>query len=150
LKKIDVSELLQSYLYQLLCGLRYLHSANIIHRDLKPRNILVAGDRTLKICDLGQARRVPRDRKMSKRVGTLSYKAPEILLHSSVYTSAADVWSVGCIVVECLLGKTLFTGDNEENMLNAIYEVLCSLFKLIKLKVLVPFACKWSLMSRNT
>ncbi|KAM0876241.1 hypothetical protein ACQ4PT_036330 [Festuca glaucescens] len=111
---------IQPYIYQILCGLKYLHSANVVHRDLKPSNLLLTDDGTLKICDFGQAR-IHR-KHMSKRVGTLKYKAPEILLHSSRYTSAVDIWSVGCIFAELLLGSPLFPGIDEHDQLRRILE----------------------------
>ncbi|KAM0929643.1 hypothetical protein ACQ4PT_001657 [Festuca glaucescens] len=113
---------IQSYIYQLLCGVKYLHSANIVHRDLKPQNLLLTENATiLKICDFGEAR--ISGNHMTRHVGTLPYKAPEILLHSNLYTSAVDIWSVGCIFAELLLGAPLFAGKTLDDQLGKILEL---------------------------
>lgn len=109
----------QLILYQMLCGLKYIHSARVIHRDLKPANILLnCDDCTTKIADMGLSRvvdeslirqqtsitrdpleRTIHNRDMSVHVVTRWYRAPEIIL-SQPYTSAVDVWSMGCILAE--------------------------------------------------
>lgn len=112
----------QSYIYQLLCGLKYIHSAGIVHRDLKPRNLLLTKNATiLKICDFGEAR--ISGNQMTKHVGTLPYKAPEILLDSNLYSSAVDIWSVGCIFAELLLGRPLFPAKDQDGQLSRILEL---------------------------
>ncbi|KAI9076140.1 hypothetical protein K1719_041838 [Acacia pycnantha] len=84
----------QYFLYQILRGLKYMHSANIIHRDLKPSNLLVNANCDLKICDFGLARTTMENDFMTEYVVTRWYRAPELLLNSSDYTSAIDVWSM--------------------------------------------------------
>ncbi len=76
---------LQSFIYQILCGLKYIHSANVLHRDLKPGNLLVNADCELKICDFGLARGFSVDPEenagyMTEYVATRWYRAPEIML----------------------------------------------------------------------
>ncbi|KAJ6602158.1 kinase-like domain-containing protein [Mycena sp. CBHHK59/15] len=110
----------QSFLYQTLCGLKYIHSANVLHRDLKPGNLLVNADCELKICDFGLARGYTPGGGTSKAAGnqgfmteyvaTRWYRAPEIMLSFANYTTAIDVWSVGCILAELLGGKPIFKG----------------------------------------
>ncbi|KAJ6964721.1 mitogen-activated protein kinase 3-like [Populus alba x Populus x berolinensis] len=84
----------QYFLYQTLRGLKYIHSANVIHRDLKPSNLLVNANCDLKICDFGLARPNSENEFMTEYVVTRWYRAPELLLNSSDYTAAIDVWSV--------------------------------------------------------
>jgi len=115
--------------YQLLRGLKYLHSANILHRDLKPRNLLINSNCDLKICDFGLARANLhnlhfKSAAMSDYVTTRWFRAPELLLSWKKYTKAVDMWSVGCILAELLFRKPLFMGDSTEEQLKKIIEVL--------------------------
>lgn len=116
---------IDTLLYNTLVGLKYIHSANIYHRDLKPANILVNQDCSVKICDFGLARAIgeeltrasfgsPRDgeerdgrdrrqkRHLTGHVVSRWYRAPELILLQETYTSAIDVWSMGCIYAELL------------------------------------------------
>jgi mitogen-activated protein kinase 1/3 len=137
---------IQTLIYNILCGLKYLHSADVLHRDLKPANLLINEDCTVKICDFGLARSVegiegahiyntpqnddddsdlpPAEKKEVKsspklqratrlntknikreltgHVVTRWYRAPELILLEKNYTSAIDVWSLGCIFAELL------------------------------------------------
>jgi serine/threonine protein kinase len=107
----------QFFMYQLLRGMKYMHSAKILHRDLKPRNLLVNSNCDLKICDFGLARaNLPdmrvRAAQMTDYVATRWYRAPEVLLSFKKYTSAMDVWSAGCIFGELLLRKPLLPGND--------------------------------------
>ncbi|XP_078680271.1 uncharacterized protein LOC144915617 [Branchiostoma floridae x Branchiostoma belcheri] len=122
-------EHIRYFLYQILRGLKYIHSANVLHRDLKPSNLLVNENCELKIGDFGMARGVsssPSDYKafMTEYVATRWYRAPELMLSLNEYTFAIDVWSVGCIFAEMLGRKQLFPGKNYLNQLNLIMSVL--------------------------
>lgn len=119
----------QSFIYQVLCGLKYIHSADVLHRDLKPGNLLVNADCELKICDFGLARGFSEDTEqnagfMTEYVATRWYRAPEIMLLFTNYTKAIDIWSVGCILAELLGGKPLFRGKDYVDQLNQILLIL--------------------------
>eukprot|EP00163_Fabomonas_tropica_P015166 TRINITY_DN2770_c0_g1_i2.p1 TRINITY_DN2770_c0_g1~~TRINITY_DN2770_c0_g1_i2.p1 ORF type:complete len:369 (+),score=75.72 TRINITY_DN2770_c0_g1_i2:386-1492(+) len=120
----------QYFLYQILRGLKYIHSANVLHRDLKPSNLLLNGNCDLKICDFGLARvAIPSknyDGFMTEYVATRWYRAPEIMLSWKEYTRAIDVWSVGCIFAELLGRKALFPGKDYIHQLNLITDVIGS------------------------
>lgn len=119
----------QSFIYQTLCGLKYIHSANVLHRDLKPGNLLVNADCELKICDFGLSRGFDPDQNtvqngqqnfMTEYVATRWYRAPEIMLSHQNYTTAIDLWSVGCILAELLGRRPLFKGSDYVDQLNQI------------------------------
>ncbi|XP_053218955.1 mitogen-activated protein kinase 7 [Podarcis raffonei] len=117
------------FLYQLLRGLKYIHSANVIHRDLKPSNLLINENCELKIGDFGMARGLctkPDEYKyfMTEYVATRWYRAPELMLSLHEYTEAIDMWSVGCIFAEMLGRKQLFPGKNYIHQLQLIITVL--------------------------
>uniref|UniRef100_A0A1I7UEE7 mitogen-activated protein kinase n=1 Tax=Caenorhabditis tropicalis TaxID=1561998 RepID=A0A1I7UEE7_9PELO len=112
---------IQFLVYQILRGLKYIHSADIIHRDLKPSNIAVNEDCELKILDFGLARQT--DSEMTGYVATRWYRAPEIMLNWMHYTQTVDIWSVGCILAELITGKTLFPGSDHIDQLTRIMSV---------------------------
>lgn len=119
----------QFFLYQILRGMKYVHSAQVIHRDLKPRNLLVNANCDLKICDFGLARMNFHDREfqpcpMTEYVCTRWYRATEVLCSWINYTSAIDVWSIGCIFAEMLMRKPLFPGKNTQHQLQLIISFL--------------------------
>lgn len=114
---------LQYFMYQILRGLKYIHSANIIHRDLKPSNLLLNANCDLKIIDFGLARTTFENDFMTEYVVTRWYRAPELLLNSSDYTSAIDVWSVGCIFMELMNKKPLFPGKDHVHQMRLLTEV---------------------------
>ncbi|KAI3746175.1 hypothetical protein L6452_08598 [Arctium lappa] len=119
----------QFFLYQLLRGLKYIHSANVFHRDLKPKNILANADCKLKICDFGLARvsfnDAPSAIFWTDYVATRWYRAPELCgSFFSKYTPAIDIWSIGCIFAEMLTGKPLFPGKNVVHQLDLMTDLL--------------------------
>ncbi|KAL9999118.1 putative mitogen-activated protein kinase CMGC-MAPK family [Helianthus debilis subsp. tardiflorus] len=119
----------QFFLYQLLRGLKYIHSANVYHRDLKPKNILANADCKLKICDFGLARvsfnDAPTAIFWTDYVATRWYRAPELCgSFFSKYTPAIDIWSIGCIFAEMLMGKPLFPGKNVVHQLDLMTDLL--------------------------
>jgi len=115
----------QFFLYQILRGMKYVHSAQVIHRDLKPRNLLVNANCDLKICDFGLARVSFSDEEfqtcpMTEYVCTRWYRAPEVLCSWINYSTAIDIWSIGCIFAEMLGRKPLFPGHNTQHQLQLI------------------------------
>lgn len=119
---------IQYFVYQSLRALKALHSANVLHRDLKPSNLLLNANCDLKLCDFGLARSIASSEDnfgfMTEYVATRWYRAPEIMLTFQEYTTAIDVWSVGCILAEMLSGRPLFPGRDYHNQLWLIMEVL--------------------------
>eukprot|EP00928_Gymnodinium_smaydae_P087082 TRINITY_DN71418_c0_g1_i1.p1 TRINITY_DN71418_c0_g1~~TRINITY_DN71418_c0_g1_i1.p1 ORF type:complete len:375 (+),score=88.10 TRINITY_DN71418_c0_g1_i1:115-1239(+) len=117
----------QYFAYQILRGLKYLHSANVVHRDLKPSNILVNKNCDLKICDFGLARGFGTeedDPTLTDYVVTRWYRAPEVVLLASEYTKSIDVWSVGCILCELIGRKPIFTGKDHLDQIKKILSVI--------------------------
>ncbi|BDA43124.1 Mitogen-activated protein kinase 4b [Coccomyxa sp. Obi] len=121
----------QFFIYQILRGLKYVHTANVLHRDLKPSNLLLNASCDLRICDFGLARTLARQDSsesnfMTEYVVTRWYRAPELLLSCFQYTAAIDVWSVGCILAELLYRKPLFPGKDYIDQLRLIIKMLGS------------------------
>nr|XP_054594993.1 mitogen-activated protein kinase 9 isoform X1 [Nothobranchius furzeri] len=121
---MDLDHERMSYLlYQILCGIRHLHSAGIIHRDLKPSNIVVKSDCTLKILDFGLARTACTNFMMTPYVVTRYYRAPEVILGMK-YKENVDIWSVGCIMGEMVKGSVIFQGTDHIDQWNKVIEIL--------------------------
>jgi len=97
----------QLYTQQIMEGLTYLHEKKVVHRDLKGENLLVDKNGCLKLADFGTAKEL--DTIASKTVaGTSHFMAPEVI-RGTGHDCAADIWSVGCCVVEMLTGKPPFS-----------------------------------------
>lgn len=114
------------FCYQILLGLKHCHTHAILHRDLKPQNLLIdEATETIKLGDFGLGRvfTLPVSR-YTHEVVTLWYRAPEILLGTRYYSTGVDIWSVGCIFAEMVLGRPLFSGESELEQLLAIFRVM--------------------------
>ncbi|XP_013717949.1 cyclin-dependent kinase B1-1 isoform X2 [Brassica napus] len=118
--------LIQKLMFQLCKGVAHCHSHGVLHRDLKPQNLLLLKDKELlKIADLGLGRTFTVPLKAyTHEIVTLWYRAPEVLLGSTHYSTAVDMWSVGCIFAEMVRRQALFPGDSE-------YQQLLHIFKLL-------------------
>eukprot|EP00457_Paulinella_chromatophora_P004564 gb/GEZN01004576.1/.p1 GENE.gb/GEZN01004576.1/~~gb/GEZN01004576.1/.p1 ORF type:complete len:500 (+),score=60.29 gb/GEZN01004576.1/:134-1501(+) len=118
----------QFFIYQVLRGLKFIHSADVMHRDLKPRNLLVNSNCDLKICDFGLARlHEPENNDrcvMSNYIATRWYRAPEVILSGQKYTKAVDMWAVGCILAELVGRKPIFPGMDSFHQIQLIISVI--------------------------
>ncbi|KAL8785400.1 MAG: hypothetical protein Q9195_008660 [Heterodermia aff. obscurata] len=115
--------LVRVFAQQLLNGLSLLNKARLIHCDLKPENILLKNLESpiIKIIDFGSA--CDERQTVYTYIQSRFYRSPEVLLGLS-YSSAIDMWSLGCIVVELFLGLPLFPGSSEYNQVSRITEML--------------------------
>lgn len=115
----------QFIIYQIVRALLYLHSANIIHRDLKPSNILATETCDVQLCDFGLARAIDfsAEENRTEYVVTRYYRAPEIMI-SHEYTTAVDLWSLGCTMAELMSGHILFKGENYIQQIKLIIDTL--------------------------
>ncbi|CAD8168988.1 unnamed protein product [Paramecium pentaurelia] len=110
-----------SFMRDILSAVVYCHEQNIVHRDLKPENILFANESQnspLKIIDFGTSRKYDADKKMTKKLGTAYYIAPEVLRKD--YNEKCDVWSCGVILYILLCGYPPFTGINDKVIMQRI------------------------------
>ncbi|KAK1936112.1 putative mitogen activated protein kinase [Babesia divergens] len=113
-------------LYQIIKAIHFLHSGDLLHRDLKPSNVLLNAKCNVKLADFGLARSIAHDELTSQApvltdyVATRWYRAPEILVGSTKYTKGVDMWAIGCILAELLIGKPLFTGSSTINQLSKV------------------------------
>jgi serine/threonine protein kinase len=124
----------QFFLYQLLRGLKFIHSAGVLHRDLKPSNLLLNAACDLKICDFGLARPVGgppvaggaagAPPPLTEYVVTRWYRPPELLLSADAYGPPIDVWSAGCIAAELILRAPLFAGRDHVDQLRKVVALL--------------------------
>ena len=147
-------EHIQYFIYQILRGVLFLHSAGVVHRDLRPANILANKNCDLKICDLGMDHGIFKDddnsvqklidnpnlnielssdmiyddskKDLTEKVIARWYRAPECILSPNTYTKAVDIWSIGCIFAELLGRQPLFPGDNFLDHIQKIISVLGS------------------------
>lgn len=118
---------------QILEGLKAMHAIGVFHRDLKPGNLLVSKDCQLRITDFGLARYMDDEtlkgnndsNPQTEYVVTRWYRCPELLLSPNrPYSTAIDIWSVGCIMAELIRRKPLFPGKSHANQVQLIFEVL--------------------------
>ena len=113
------------YLYQLSRALSHIHSLGICHRDIKPQNLLVHPQRNhrLMLCDFGSAKALVKGEPNVSYICSRYYRAPELIFGSTDYSTAIDIWSMGCVGAELLLGQPLFPGDSGVDQLVEIIKV---------------------------
>eukprot|EP01083_Nonionella_stella_P135485 412148_1 len=100
------------YFCQLICAVEALHKLKIVHRDVKPRNMLIAIDGNMKLCDFGLSHQFrSNDEWISTPAGTDSYCAPEMVARQA-YRFSVDLWSMGITLYELLCQKRPFRSDN--------------------------------------
>ena len=121
-------DLIKSYTFQLLKGLRFMHQKGYVHRDIKPENLLVDSKGTLKLCDFGFTRPMAQDDGkdvpfLTNYVATRWYRSPELIL-SNNYGKEVDLWAVGCIIGELMDGQPMFPGDNTVDQIYHIVNLL--------------------------
>ena len=129
--KIELSgEHIRWLVFQLIRGIYYMHTSRVFHRDLKPSNILINAKCDLRIVDFGLSRAAfdcqePEPVFWTEYVATRWYRAPELIMAGcSNYTTAIDMWSIGCIFAEMLNnGRAMFPGHNPEDQLQLIVNV---------------------------
>ncbi|CAH8487609.1 unnamed protein product [Schistosoma rodhaini] len=132
-------EQIRFLVYQILRGLKYMHSIGLIHRDLKPANIAVNEDCELKILDFGLARQ--KQEEMTGYVATRWYRAPEVMLNWMHYNESVDVWSVACIMAELRNRAPLFKGGNHIHQIQLILNLLGKPDEEFMRKINSPEAC---------
>ncbi|XP_041735799.1 serine/threonine-protein kinase MAK-like isoform X7 [Coregonus clupeaformis] len=110
--------------FQILQGLSFIHKHGFFHRDMKPENLLCMGPELVKIADFGLAREIRSRPPYTDYVSTRWYRAPEVLLRSSIYSSPIDMWAVGCIMAELYALRPLFPGNSEVDEIFKICQVL--------------------------
>ncbi|CAD5124138.1 unnamed protein product [Dimorphilus gyrociliatus] len=113
------------FTYQLFRGLAYLHRLNYCHRDIKPQNLLI-NDETgiLKLCDFGSAKLLEPGEASVAYICSRYYRAPELMFGCVKYTTQIDLWSVGCVIGEMMIGRPLFPGNDSVDQLVEIIKVL--------------------------
>ncbi|XP_021714760.1 probable serine/threonine-protein kinase At1g54610 [Chenopodium quinoa] len=133
---------IKCYMQQLLSGLVHCHSRGVLHRDIKGSNLLINNDGVLKIADFGLATCFKPGQKqpLTSRVVTLWYRAPELLLGSTNYGIAVDMWSVGCIVAELFAGKPIMPGRTEVEQMHKIFKLCGSPSELYWKRTKFPHA----------
>uniref|UniRef100_A0A8C6SZF7 non-specific serine/threonine protein kinase n=1 Tax=Neogobius melanostomus TaxID=47308 RepID=A0A8C6SZF7_9GOBI len=138
---------LRVFLQQIAAAMKILHSKGIIHRDLKPQNILlsyagrkksnVSGIR-VKIADFGFARYLQSNMMAATLCGSPMYMAPEVIM-SQNYDAKADLWSIGTVVYQCLVGKPPFQANSPQD-LRLFYEKNKNLQPIIPRETSAPLA----------
>ena len=109
-----LEHMMRSWAMGICQGVSFMHACGYVHQDLKSSNVLVFDDRTVKVCDFGLARKKPENMMVVDReLCTLWYRAPELLMCESMYSHKIDEWSVGCILLEMVIGSPPFRGKPE-------------------------------------
>jgi glycogen synthase kinase 3 beta len=125
MKQMVPNLLVKIYSYQLLRSIAYIHAKGICHRDIKPQNILVdTSSHILKLCDFGSAKQLVKGEPNVSYICSRYYRAPELIFGNSNYDTYIDVWSVGCVIAELMLGQPIFPGESGVDQLVEIIKIL--------------------------
>jgi protein kinase len=108
---------------EMLNGIAYMHEKGFIHRDIKPENLLINYE-NLKLCDFGQVKHTSMKPPYTDYISTRWYRAPEVLLKATKYTTAVDMWGFGTLMAELYIQRPLFNGNSEVDQLFKISSVL--------------------------
>lgn len=117
------AEPLRNYSRQLLRALAHLDSLSICHRDVKPENILLASE-TLKLGDFGSAKVLNDEEASTSYICSRWWRAPELILGATKYSTSIDWWSCGCVIAEMMCGEPIFTGTSSWGQMYAIIRAL--------------------------
>ncbi|KAL1006389.1 hypothetical protein UPYG_G00071760 [Umbra pygmaea] len=128
--KLFPESVIRNISFQILQGLSFIHKHGFFHRDMKPENLLCMGPELVKIADFGLAREIRSRPPYTDYVSTRWYRAPEVLLRSSIYSSPIDMWALGCIMAELYTLRPLFPGNSEVDEIFKICQVLGTVKKL--------------------
>jgi serine/threonine protein kinase len=113
------------YAYQLTRAMAYIHSLGVCHRDIKPQNILLdPKSHKVFLCDFGSAKVLTSSQANVAYICSRYYRAPELVFDATYYSTAVDIWSLGCVFAELLLGTPLFPGGSSVDQLVEIMKVL--------------------------
>ncbi|RCK54356.1 Serine/threonine-protein kinase BUR1 [Candida viswanathii] len=135
--KLELNQI-KCIMQQLFTGIQYIHDNNYLHRDIKAANILIDQFGVLKIADFGLARvyhgSAPRlgmgpgggEKSYTGLVVTRWYRPPEILLGERKYTTAVDIWGIGCVFAELFTGKPILVGKTDADQAKIVFELLGS------------------------
>ena len=117
---------IKQIILQILKGANYLHSMKYIHRDIKPDNILLSSEGKIILTDFDLCRQESKGKedKLTKTAVTLYYRAPEIFYGDSYYTTKVDIWSIGCVFTELVIGNPIFKASSELGTLSNIIEII--------------------------
>ncbi|PKA51796.1 Mitogen-activated protein kinase kinase kinase 1 [Apostasia shenzhenica] len=111
-----------AYTRQILNGLNYLHERNVVHRDIKCANILVHANGSVKLADFGLAKEISKFNVLKSCKGSVYWMAPEVVHPRKTYGRAADIWSLGCTVLEMLTRQIPFPNVEWQH---AFYKIGC-------------------------
>lgn len=116
---------IKMYMYQLCRSIAYIHSLGVCHRDIKPQNVLLnKATRKISLCDFGSAKILVEGQPNVAYICSRYYRAPELVFEATQYTTAIDIWSLGCVFGEMMLGTPLFAGESGVDHLIEIIKIL--------------------------
>ncbi|XP_018016912.1 serine/threonine-protein kinase MAK isoform X2 [Hyalella azteca] len=122
--KLFSESVIRNMMWQVLQGLAFMHKHGYFHRDMKPENLLCTGPDIIKIGDFGLAREIRSRPPYTDYVSTRWYRAPEVLLRATNYSSPIDMWAVGAIMAEVYTFRPLFPGNSEIDQIFKICQVI--------------------------